>query len=174
LRKGQREEELYQGAKEAAQSAFRMLDSHKSNIRDMQEHLKIYKDFQNIMNLHPLLDTMPIRYDFDAQFEVIIHDREGWDYVPTEQGVLIYYTDGSRKDGLVGIGIYGPSIRHYEALGSTPTIFQAEMYAINVCARKSTDMEGIGETCLYNVKQPSRVKSIGSIYFQLKTSGRMS
>jgi RNase H len=33
------------------------------------------------------------------------------------------------------MGIYGPSIRYFEALGSSPTIFQAEMYAINVCAR---------------------------------------
>jgi RNase H len=33
------------------------------------------------------------------------------------------------------MGIYGPSIRYFEPLGSTPTIFQAEMYAINVCAR---------------------------------------
>jgi hypothetical protein len=49
----------------------------------MQGHLKIYRDFQNIMDLHQLSGIMPIRDDFDAQFEVIIHDREGWDH---EQG----------------------------------------------------------------------------------------
>jgi hypothetical protein len=51
---------------------------------------------------------MTIRYDFYAQFEVIIHDYECI-------SVLIYYTDGSRKDGLVEIGIKVPLIRHYVA-----------------------------------------------------------
>jgi hypothetical protein len=45
------------------------------------------------MDLYLLSDTMPIRLY----------------RIPTEQGVLITY--GSREDGLVGIGIYGPSIR---------------------------------------------------------------
>jgi hypothetical protein len=51
----------------------------------------------------------------------------------TSPGALVYYTDGSRKNGLVGMGIYGPSIRYFEALGSTPTIFQVEIHAKNVC-----------------------------------------
>jgi hypothetical protein len=55
----------------------------------------------------------------------------------------VFYTDGSRKEGLVGMGIYGPSLRHHEALGTKPTIFQAEMYAINVCARICLNLEGI-------------------------------
>jgi Reverse transcriptase (RNA-dependent DNA polymerase) len=38
----------------------------------------------------------------------------------TSPGALEYYTDGSRKNGLVGMGIYGPSIRYFEALGSPP------------------------------------------------------
>jgi hypothetical protein len=33
------------------------------------------------------------------------------------------------------MGINDPSVRHFEALGLTPTIFQAEMYAIDVYAR---------------------------------------
>ena len=92
---------------------------------------------------------MPIRYDFDAPFEVEIPEREEWDNLTTEQGALVYYTDGSRKNGLVGMGIYGPSLRHFEALGSTPTIFQAEMYAINVCARMCLTKEGTEGKYIY-------------------------
>jgi hypothetical protein len=47
------------------------------------------------------------------------------------------------EDGLVNSMINGPSMRH---LGSTPTIFLDEKYAINVCARKCTDMEGITDS----------------------------
>jgi hypothetical protein len=108
--------------KEAAQSAFRMLDSFKPNTEDMQGHLKIYEDFQGVMNLHALSDKMSIRYDFEAPFEVKIYEREGWNHVPTEQSTLTYYTDGSRKDGMTGMGIFGPSVRYYEALGASTTI----------------------------------------------------
>jgi hypothetical protein len=51
--------------KEAAFSAFRMLDSFKPNTGDMQGHLRIYVDFQGVMELHALSDKMPIRYDFE-------------------------------------------------------------------------------------------------------------
>jgi hypothetical protein len=79
---------------------------------------------------------MPVRYDFEAPFEVKITERKECVNQTTSPGALVYYTDGSRKNGLIGMGIYGPSIRYFEALGgSLPTIFQAEMYAINVCAR---------------------------------------
>jgi hypothetical protein len=101
--------------KEAAQSAFRMLDSFKPNTGDMQGHLKIYEDFQGVMDLHGLSDKMPIRYDFEAPFEVKNIRKEGLNHGPTEQSTLTYYTDGSRKDGMTGMGIFGPSVRYYEA-----------------------------------------------------------
>jgi hypothetical protein len=34
--------------------AFRMLDTYKPNTEDMQGHLRVYKDFQEIMELHSL------------------------------------------------------------------------------------------------------------------------
>jgi hypothetical protein len=78
---------------------------------------------------------MPWRYDFGVSFEVVITECEDWDNVPSEQEAIVYYTAGSGKDGQTGIGIYGHTLRHYEALGSTSIIFQAEMYAISVWAR---------------------------------------
>jgi hypothetical protein len=74
--------------KEATQSTFRMLDSFKPNTGDMQEHLKIYEDFQGVKDQHALSDKMPIRYDFEAPFEVKIYERDGWNHVPTEQSIL--------------------------------------------------------------------------------------
>jgi hypothetical protein len=54
--------------KEAAQSAFRILDLFEPNTGDMQGHLKIYEDFQGVMDQYALSDKMPIRYDFEAPF----------------------------------------------------------------------------------------------------------
>jgi hypothetical protein len=74
----------------------------------MQGHLRVYKDFQEIMELHSISDRIPRKFDFEADFNNISADQEE----------LVFYTDGSRKEGLVGMGIYGPSLRHYEALGT--------------------------------------------------------
>jgi hypothetical protein len=137
--------------KESPQSAFRMLDSFKPNTGDMQGHLKIYEGFQGVMDLHALSVKMPIRYDFEAPFEVKVYEREGWNHVPTEQSIHTYYTDGSRKDGMTGMGIYGPSVRYYEALGASTTIFQAEIYTVNVCARICLNTESLAGKHVYTM-----------------------
>jgi hypothetical protein len=133
-----------------------MLDSFKPNTGDMQGHLKIYEDFQGVKDQHALSDKMPIRYDFEAPFEVKIYERKEGNHVFTEQSILTYFTDGSRKDGMTGMGIYGQSVRYYEALAASTTIFQAEMYAVNVCAI----------ICLYT-------EGAEIIHINLKASGGM-
>jgi hypothetical protein len=63
---------------EVAQSAFRMFDSFKPNTEDMQGHLKIFEDFQGIMDLRALSDKVPIRYDFEVPFEVQIYEPRSY------------------------------------------------------------------------------------------------
>jgi hypothetical protein len=94
--------------KEATQSAFLLLDSNKPNTGDLERHLKTYHHFQEITELHPLSSCMPLIYDLGVFFE---------------KEAPVYYTDGFRRDGLTGIGIYGPSVRNFGALGSTSTLF---------------------------------------------------
>jgi hypothetical protein len=57
-----------------------LLDSYKPNTGDLEGKL-------------------PLRYDFGVSFEVVIPEREDWDYVPSEQEAIVYYKDGSRIDG---------------------------------------------------------------------------
>jgi hypothetical protein len=72
----------------------------------MQGHLEIYRDFKEIMELQVLSDKMPVRHAFEAPFKVEITEREECVNQTTSPGVPVYYTDGSRKYGLVGMGIY--------------------------------------------------------------------
>ena len=54
------------------------------------------------------------------------------------------YTDGSRMKDSTGSGVWcrGPhKISKYIALGSTPTVFQAEVYAIVAAANILTELE---------------------------------
>jgi ribonuclease HI len=50
---------------------------------------------------------------------------------------------------MTGMGVFSPSLRYYEALGASTTIFQAEMYAINVCASISLNTEGLAGKHVY-------------------------
>ncbi|KAL7725119.1 hypothetical protein ACLKA6_000432, partial [Drosophila palustris] len=50
-------------------------------------------------------------------------------------GAQVWYTDGSKlENGDTGAGVYGPRFRRSLAMGKTPSIFQAEIHAIEVCA----------------------------------------
>jgi hypothetical protein len=42
--------------------------------------------------------------------------KHGGDNVPMEQDALIYYTNGTRKNRLVGMRIYNPSLRQFKVL----------------------------------------------------------
>jgi hypothetical protein len=69
--------------KKAAQSAFRLLDTYKPNTEDMQGHLRVYKDFQEIMELQSLSDRMPRKFDFEAATSRWI--RRHWCSIRTAQ-----------------------------------------------------------------------------------------
>jgi hypothetical protein len=88
-------------------------------------------------------------------------------HVPTEQSVLTYYTDGSRKDGMTGMGKVRYSVRYYEALGASTTIFQTEMYAIN--ARICLNTEGLAgkHVCIISDSQ-AVLKASGGMPNNLK------
>jgi hypothetical protein len=51
---------------------------------------------------------MPVQsHAVEASFEVEITECEECVYQTTSPGAFVYYTNGSRKNGLVGMGIYG-------------------------------------------------------------------
>lgn len=54
----------------------------------------------------------------------------------TERRVLVWYTDGSKNERRVGIGVKGPNRRIAQYLETFPTVFQAQVYAVEVCTLK--------------------------------------
>jgi hypothetical protein len=54
----------------------------------MQGHLRVYKDFQEIMELHTLSDRMPRKFDFEADFKDMIPERDAWDNISADQEAL--------------------------------------------------------------------------------------
>ena len=122
--------------KEAALAAFR--DTSKASLRqgDMKGHLRIHSKFSAQLQSDKFSDMMPIRHNYEIPFDLHIPNESEWlnGSIRFEPGSTVFYTDGSRKDGTVGIGVTGPGIKISKPLGSTPNIFQAEIHAIEMCA----------------------------------------
>ena len=51
-----------------------------------------------------------------------------------KNGTIKWYTDGSVMENGTGLGVFGPRVKHSEALGRNTSIFQAEVAAILRCA----------------------------------------
>jgi ribonuclease HI len=83
-------------------------------------------------------DAMKTSYNFVHKYEAVYTDRETWALGGPifKSGALQWYTDGSKSaNGAVGIGISGPNCRLSIPMGKAPSIFQAEVSAINICAQ---------------------------------------
>ena len=122
--------------KEAAMTAFRDANRLQLKPGNFKGHLEIFELFSNQMESNKISDIMTVRHNFELPFEVIIPERSEWLSGNLENQAIVFYTDGSRKEGKVGIGVTGPGIRLSKALGSTPFIFQAEIHAIELCVDK--------------------------------------
>jgi hypothetical protein len=84
-------------------------EAAQPNTENMQRHLKIYEYFQGTS----MLSQINCQLVMTLKLEIKIYEREGWNHVPPEQSTLTYYTDGSRKDAMIGMGINGPFVRSY-------------------------------------------------------------
>jgi hypothetical protein len=40
-----------------------------------QSHVRVYRDFQDILELHSLSDRLPMKFDFEAVLKVVIPKR---------------------------------------------------------------------------------------------------
>ena len=120
--------------KVATTTCFRLkLSSNSSPI--IQGHLNIMNSVPEAVLLLKQSDAIIRNLHFDRRFTVTIPDRDNWcQNVPAKSGHLDWYTDGSKTDSGVGAGIYGPNTTASIAMGRWPTVFQAEVYAISVCA----------------------------------------
>jgi len=56
-----------------------------------------------------------------------------------EKNTIIWYTDGSKTPEGTGAGVYGPRTTYSEPMGQFPSIFQAEIHAIERCIQFNLD-----------------------------------
>lgn len=71
---------------------------------DLQVQLKILQELEEFAEL---ADNMILRFNLDKQFEIVIQNRQTWEYSrPNLQDLVVrVYTEGSKADTGVGISI---------------------------------------------------------------------
>ncbi|XP_050547350.1 uncharacterized protein LOC126909036 [Daktulosphaira vitifoliae] len=95
---------------------------------DTTEHGKILKEIDKGFLEYPLDYIKPVLKN-NIPYKVEITTRIEWNINHlTDKGGFVIYTDGSKKSGKVGAGIWGlkPRINVSMSLGTTPSVFQAE------------------------------------------------
>jgi ribonuclease HI len=113
-------------------------------LRSCKTHVRLCRQYaQNIPTLDLLVEKM-VRLPPKTQFRTLIRSRKEWenckDPRPTA-GTLMCYTDGSKLDGgSTGSGFFiedenGSVDEGILPLGTWPTVFQAEVYALLSAAK---------------------------------------
>jgi ribonuclease HI len=119
---------------EAAKWALRIKSSGNLKPGDLTGHLSILNRCK--FPIDEITDSMPTTFSFQRNFSVVVESRERWTKgeVNFPRGSLVFYTDGSKMDnGDTGAGVCGPRLKLALPMGSYPTVFQAEIYAIQTC-----------------------------------------
>lgn len=77
-------------------------------------------------------DHMPKLFDFETRFSVTIPTKAQWNNDSVRLEGVCVYTDGSKRDGRAGSGIYSSELDLCIAtpLGEHTTVFQAEVFSI--------------------------------------------
>lgn len=122
--------------KEAELGALRQ-QRNKNNLEgDLIGHLRILKEFSITPLVTTVSDCMQKLPNMDIPYKTIETNRQMWarggPVVPL--GTICFFTDGSKMGRHTGSGVYGPGIRKSISMGQWPTVFQAEVYAIYICA----------------------------------------
>jgi ribonuclease HI len=157
--------------KDAALTSYRLFTDIRPKPGDYKGHLKIYEKFPNLVGVLEVSDRIPVEIETEPRFDIIIPDRKDWvnGLNPVEEDSLVFYTDGSRKDGSTGGGIFGPGIRAWFPMGTMATVFEAEVFAIDACARRCLERKSLrNKKITIASDSQASLKALGSTMFKSK------
>nr|XP_036227438.1 uncharacterized protein LOC118682552 [Bactrocera oleae] len=82
-------------------------------------------------------DSITKGVNFNRKFKVTLGSKSEWNNSSLDlllrESTIKWYTDGSKTEEGIGPGVAGPSTKLSIPMGSFPSIFQAEVYAISRC-----------------------------------------
>ena len=155
----------------ARMTAYRMTLQNQWYDKPTEKgHIRITKIINDTTLLLPS-DTMEKTHIFNRPFEVVIPTREEWNesIFYRNSNDLIWYTDGSKKNSLSGLGVCGmtPRVNYSRGLGKYATVFQAEVLAIIDCLQINIKKGYSGKRILIFSDSQAALKALES--FQCKS-----
>lgn len=119
----------------------------------------------------PMDETIK-RYQFDKKFDTQLSSKANWKSVGANYNIgknsIIWYTDGSKTKEGTGSGVFGPRTKYSEPLGEYPSIFQAEMHAIERCASINLEKEQVGREIAILSDSQAAIRALSSYTFTSK------
>ena len=129
----------------ARNTTYRLMkiSNYEVNKWFMKGHCELRKEMGKNVLVEMPSDMMTPHFNFKKPFKIRIPTREDWETRSSQlvNGDIIWYTDGSKTPDGVGSGVYSrhPTTEISMSLGKIPTVFQAEVTAIEICVRECLD-----------------------------------
>lgn len=112
------------------------------------------------------MDEMTRKILLLRNFTTELSNKANWTSVGANYKIgtdsIIWYTDGSKTKEGTGAGVFGPRTKYTEPLGTFPSIFQAEMHAIERCAALNLDRGFSQKSIAILSDSQAAIKAIGS------------
>lgn len=105
-------------------------------IRSTHGGVSLPPGIEELLNLPR--DSTIRKFNFEKNFSTGLRNKKEWNgesTYPLERHTIRWYTDGSKTNEGTGAGVFGPRTKYTESMGNSPSIFQAEVNAIERCVQ---------------------------------------
>ena len=128
-------------------------------------HMSIVEEIPQWERLRYCTDIGAVSQDFEKPFGITILVRNEWslEKLRLDIGTITWYTDGSKMDSGTGSGIYGPNSRTSVSLGTSSSIFQAELEAIRICGQTLLNRNPKGQRFAILSDSQAAIRAIGKV-----------
>lgn len=111
-------------------------------------------------------DIMITRTRYEMPYTVLIYNRDEWvqNQTALTRADSCWYTDGSKTNAGVGAGVYScnPKTEVSYRLGKFATVFQAEIFAIEMCATRLVERQVAHKSINIFCDSQGALKALGS------------
>lgn len=139
---------------------------NQTNGERVWDHAGLLREFRNHHTLSMISDVIPTEISMHKPFKVLFPKREEWmeGKISFPGASIALYTDGSRNPNGVGVGVFcrRPRIEVSINLGRYATIYQAEVYALVLCARELIDRSTSNKNIYIVSDSQAALKALGS------------
>ncbi|KAJ8968113.1 hypothetical protein NQ317_002439 [Molorchus minor] len=160
--------------REARWATYRLHQASSSMLQaTTMEQNRLIDDIKSHSILSMPSDVMPSRTSSNLYYKVLFPKRDEWECNKDalQKADSCWFTDGSKTPEGTGAGVHScnPRTRISVSLGTNATVFQAEVYAIELCMGRLEQMNPIRRTIKIFSDSQAALKALVSYRCNSKT-----